>query len=133
MPQLDISPEKVAWVIVRAREFGSKVAPFDLQDTNEEHDGAILENRRNDPSQNALAAFIRSLNRDEQANLIALTWVGRGTYAIDEWESALETARRERQETVVSYLLGIPLLADYLEAALDAFGFSVRELEHSVS
>jgi hypothetical protein len=133
MPELDISPEKVAWVIVRAREFGAKFAPSDLSDADEEHDGAILENRARDPTQNELASFIRRLNRDEQANLIALTWIGRGTYSIDEWESALETARRERQETVVSYLLGIPLLADYLETALDAFGFAVRDLEQSVS
>jgi hypothetical protein len=133
MPELDISPEKVAWVIVRSREFGAKFASFDLQDATEKHDGAILENEANDPTQRELASFIRALNRDEQANLVALAWIGRGTYSIDEWESALETARRERQETVVSYLLGIPLLADYLEAALDAFGFSVRDLEQSVS
>jgi len=133
MPELDISPEKVAWVIVRAREFGAKFAHFDLSDTEEEHDGAILENRGDDPTQHELASFIRALNRDEQADLIALAWIGRGTYSVEEWDSALETARRERQETVVSYLLGIPLLADYLEAALDAFGFPVSELEQSVS
>ena len=32
MPDLDISPEKVAWVILRAREFEGKVAPFDEGD-----------------------------------------------------------------------------------------------------
>ena len=134
MPELDIAPEKVAWLIVRAREYDAKVAAFDSAATDAyEQPGAILENRRLDPTREEITGFIRALNQDEQANLVALVWVGRGTYAPDEWESALETARQERRKSAVGYLLGIPMLAEYLEAALDAFGYSAKELEESVT
>src|SRR5260221_12950135 len=88
LPDLDISAEKVAWVILRAREFESKVAPFDEgdQETGDEQDGAILENRKNDPTARELISFIRGLNDDEQANLVAITWIGRGTYGPEDWD-----------------------------------------------
>jgi hypothetical protein len=136
MPTLDISPEKVAWVIVRSREFGAKVAPFDGgadADDADEQSGTILENRSDDYTRQELAAFIRALNEDEKLNLVAMSWIGRGTYEKSEWDRALATARREKINSTVDYLLGSPMLADHLETALDAFGYSVAELEDSVS
>jgi hypothetical protein len=62
-----------------------------------------------------------------------MSWIGRGTYTSDEWERALATARSERINSTSEYLLGNPLLAEQLEAALDIFGYSTVELEQSVS
>jgi hypothetical protein len=63
MPELQISPEKVAWVILRAREFESKVSAFDDGDseTADESDGAILENRKIDPTVQELHGFFDTL------------------------------------------------------------------------
>lgn len=136
MPTLDISPEKVAWVIVRSREFDAKVAPFDGgadSDDADEQRGTILENRADDHTRQELASFIGALNEDEKLNLVALSWIGRGTFEKSEWARAIATARRERVNSTVEYLLGNPLLAEQLEAGLDAFGFSVQELEDGVS
>lgn len=135
MPDLDISAEKVAWVILRAREWESKVAPFDDGDveSSDEQFGSILENRSGDATGRELISFIRGLNEDEQANLVAITWIGRGTYGPEDWDEALATARAERTTPTWRYLLGIPLLADYLEDGLDALGISPTELEEGIT
>jgi len=64
--------------------------------------------------------------------LVALTWVGRGTYTADEFEEAIATARDERTNPTEVYLLGIPLLADYLEEGLEKLGFSIEDVEQDV-
>ncbi len=134
MPDLDISPEKVAWVITKAREFDAKVQPFNQdQRTTDENDGAILEERRNDTTGRELASFIGTLNDDEQANLVALTWIGRETFGADEWQTALTTARDEHVNQTAGYLMGIPLLADYLEAGLEAMGYRAADYEKDFS
>ena len=63
---------------------------------------------------------------------MALTWVGRGTFEPEEFDEAVETARTERTNSTSSYLLGIPLLADYLEEGLEKLGFSVDDVESDV-
>ena len=69
--------------------------------------------------------FIQGLTEEEQIELVALTWVGRGDFGKQEWEEALEEAAADRHnDRTAQYLLGIPMLADYLEEGLDAFGLS---------
>ncbi len=132
---LEISPEKVAHVIVKAREFGAKVDLWDEPSSavNLDDDGdAILEDRASDATRSDVAEFIATLNEDEQASLVALVWVGRGTYSADELEEAIETARAERTNPTEDYLLGIPLLADFLEEGLEKLGYSIEDIEQDV-
>jgi hypothetical protein len=74
--------------------------------------------------QDALVDFIDSLNTDEQVELVAISWIGRGTFTVDEWDDAAETARNEHTEHTGEYLLGQPRVADYLEEGLSQLGFS---------
>lgn len=132
---LEIAPEKVAHVIIKAREYDSKVGTWD--DSAEAGDAAedpasILEDYANDPTRAELAGFIDALNEDEQAHLVALTWIGRGTFAADELDDAVETARNERTTATSRYLLGIPLLADYLAEGLDKLGISLEDAESGI-
>jgi hypothetical protein len=131
--ELDISPEKVAWIIVRARENESKVQPFnaDAETAAEEH-GGILEDRDGNATIRELAGYLGALNADELANLVALVWVGRGTYDIEQWSEALERARSEHGASPERYLLQTPMLAEDLEAGLDAAGYRPAELEEEV-
>ena len=76
--------------------------------------------------------FIDALNYDEQANLVALAWVGRGTFEKEEFAEAVETARNERINATASYLMGIPMLADFLEEGLEKMGYTVDEIESDV-
>jgi hypothetical protein len=129
---IDIAPEKVAHVIIKAREYDAKVGAWDdsPEDGDAEEDPtAILEDFNNDPTRAELSSFINGLNYDEQANLVALAWVGRGTFEKEEFADAVETARAERINATASYLLGMPLLADYLEEGLEKMGFSVDDIE----
>ncbi len=133
--ELEIAPEKVAHVIIKAREYDVKVGSWST--TSRDADGsedpeAILEFGGNDPTRAELAGFINALNDDEQAHLVALVWIGRGTFEPEELDEAVETAKAERVTATSRYLLGIPLLADYLEEGLERLGYSVEDVENDV-
>ena len=129
MAGLDISPTKVGFIIIKAREYDGKVAAWDDSKTSDHDAESILENFSDDATRTELKTFIADLNEDEQANLVALAWIGRGSYGPDELNEALETARAERVNPTEDYLLGIPMLADYLEEGLDRLGYSVEDAE----
>jgi len=129
MAGLEISPEKVGFVIVKAREVAVKVAAWDESSTSDHDAESILESFSDDATQEQLKEFIRDLNVDEQASLVALAWIGRGSFAADELEEAPATARAEQTTRTEDYLLGMPLLPDYLEEGLDRLGYSVEDAE----
>jgi hypothetical protein len=129
MAGLEISPTKVGFVIVRAREYDAKVGAWDDGDTSDHDAESILEDFKDDSTVIELREFIRDLNIDEQVSLVALAWIGRGSFSADELEDALETARAEHNKRTAEYLLGIPLLSDYLEEGLSALGYSVEDAE----
>jgi hypothetical protein len=129
MAGLDISPSKVGYVIVKAREYAAKVAAWDDGETSEHDADSILEAFSDDATQAELREFIDDLNEDEQVSLVALAWIGRGSFGPDELEDAMETACAERNHRTADYLIGMPLLPDYLEEALDRLGYSVEDAE----
>ncbi|MEM7398543.1 MAG: DUF3775 domain-containing protein [Pseudomonadota bacterium] len=129
MASLEISPTKVGFVIVRAREFDAKVGAWDDGDSSDRDADSILEDFKDDSTFAELRGFIRDLNIDEQVSLVALAWVGRGSFSAEELDDALETARAEHNKRTAEYLLGIPLLSDYLEEGLTALGYSVEDAE----
>jgi hypothetical protein len=132
---LEIAPEKVAHVIVKAREYDAKTGSWDdsaAAADAEDDPGSILEDFSSDPTRAELVGFIDALNEDEQVSLVALAWIGRGTFAPEDLEEALETARNERVNTTSRYLLGMPQLADFLEEGLDKLGISVEDAERDI-
>lgn len=134
-PDLGINPEKVCHVIVKARAFDVKDAPADEDSgSNAADDGMadVLEDLPGDPTYRELTGFIRSLDEDEQIWLVALAWIGRGTYDVKQLNDALRVAREQHNARTAEYLTGLPLLGDYLEEALAAFGESCAgfEAEH---
>jgi len=72
---------------------------------------------------------IEGLNIDEREELLALMWLGRGDYDAASWPEALRQARETRTSTEAGYLLGTPLLADYLEEGVSALGLSLEGFE----
>ena len=92
----------------------------------------ILEERADDATEDELKSFIAGCNVDERASLVALAWVGRGTYEASEFAEARSTALQQSVTPTEDYLLGIPLLADYLEEGLNLMGVSVEEAEEGV-
>jgi len=127
--ELVIAPEAVAYVILKAREFNAKVDAWNDPGAIDENDDAeaILENMSNDPVRMEAAAFISRLNEDEQAELVAIAWIGRGTFDAEEFDEAVRTAREEHTNPAADYLLGLPLLADYLADGLYKLGYWIED------
>jgi len=128
----NIDPEKIAFLIVKAREYDVKVAPEgrDMEaEGAEEDERGVLQDFAGDSTRQELHDFIDSLNDDEQYTLVALVWTGRGTYGPEEWQTALDDARAAANSRTADYLLGTPLLADYLEEGLSQLGISIEEYE----
>lgn len=131
-----VDPEKVYFVIVKSRAFDADLEPeSDLEEPSPNHhkvEEELIEEREEhdeDPTYDEVSAFIGSLNEEEQINLVALTWLGRGDFTVEEWQEALQEARAARSDHTASYLLGIPLLSDYLEEGLSQHGYALEDME----
>lgn len=103
---LEISSRKVAQVALMAREL--------------------------DRAEGELRAFIDRLGIDEQAELTAIMWIGRGSFEAEELAEAIETAKREATTPTADYLIGTPHLSDNIEAGLEALGVDVQDVEEDV-
>ena len=127
MPELAISAEKVAFLIEKAREFDVKDAASDLNaGSNGSDDDMIdlLEDNGRDPVVREITEFIDALTEDEQIDLVALVRLGRGDGTIEEWNDLRREAAEGRNGRTARYLLGEPLLSDFLAEGLDEFGLS---------
>ncbi|MBQ1203622.1 MAG: DUF3775 domain-containing protein [Loktanella sp.] len=103
---LPISADKVAEVIILAREL--------------------------DRAENEFDGFVDRLNEDEQAGLVAVFWIGRGTFDVEDLPEAIRTAMQEATTPTATYLKGSPLLADHLESGLEALGIDSSDVEDSL-
>ena len=128
--ELGIAVEKVCDLIAHVRAYDAKVAEIDPDEPPEATDDELsdeieggIETFRGDPGRDELMDFINALNEEEQVTLVALTWIGRGDFVASEMEDALQAARDARSDHTDTYLLGIPLLGDYLDEALAALGY----------
>jgi hypothetical protein len=90
---------------------------------------AVLEDHKDDPVYRELVDFIGGLSEDEQIDLVALAWLGRGDGTIEDWPELRAEAARAHNRRTARYLLGLPLLADYLEEGLSLFGRSCESYE----
>jgi hypothetical protein len=126
-PTLSISPEKVCFFIAKAHQFDVKDGVSDPDSgSNAADDGMldVLEDHADDPTFQELTSFINALTEDEQIDLVALTWLGRGDGTIGEWGDLREEAARLHNRRTAAYLLAKPMLGDHLEEGLAAFGVS---------
>ena len=103
---IEISPSMVVQVIFLAREEGTRQAQ--------------------------LWSFIDGMNAEEKAHLTALAWVGRGAFEPEDYAEAVETAFAEATTPTADYLMGMPHLAENLEAGLDAMGVDVSGEEEDL-
>ena len=125
VPNLSISPEKVFFIVAKARRSDGEAAGFLASDAGDD----MPEDHSEHTDRSELAGFIRGLNEDEQIDLVALMWLGRGDGTRDDWIDLRGEAERQHNNRTAAYLLGEPLLADHLEEGLSQFGFSCAEFE----
>lgn len=128
---LSISLETVCWVIGKAREF-DEAADF-IEPLNGElsEDDPSLHSDETlpDPAFREVTALIRSLSEDEQIDLVAIDWLGRGDHDAETWDEIRDQAAGARNERTAEYLCRDPLLPDNLEAGLAALGRSCEDYD----
>lgn len=134
---LTITPDTVRLIVDKARTISAAVkedyddgAEHEVEldgDAHEthHHDG-LAEEETEDQTERELRQIVRELNVDEAAELIALAWIGRGDYEAAEFGDAIAEAR-QRDYKPVRYLLGMPMLGDWLEEGLEAIGVAPEQ------
>jgi hypothetical protein len=132
--ELTIDPDTVRLFILKAKAIAAGLSSdyeagseheVELDDQSRDghlHDG-LAEEEEEDLTERELRALINDLNVDEAAELIALAWIGRGDFDPSEWDDVVAEARQRGQGRRASnYLLGMPMLGDWLEEGLEAIG-----------
>ena len=130
--RLTISPEKVCFIIIKAREFDAKEEvsePDPGSNPSDDKDVEILEDYTDDPVVEEITSFVNSLSVDEQVDLVTLMWLGRDDYTAADWDSVREEAASAHNNRTAEYLLGTPNLGDLLEEGLSMLGYSCEDFE----
>ena len=130
---VELAPEKVCFLIVKLREFGVQAEPNlgGGSDATDDKFVAVFDNEANPSVVSEAEGLIDAMNTDEQRELIALSLVGAGEYAKEEWDDAMDAAKSHPEPTTSAFLLGNPTVSDSLEEGLAMFGFSCSDFETS--
>lgn len=124
---LDVNPDTVCRLVELARIFHAQeevVIPAEPDGAEEDYPAQILASHSGDTTLEEFRSIIADLEPDQRQQVVALLWLGRGDFSIDEWPEALEAASENWTGTTADYLIGHPLLPDYLSDALDQHGYN---------
>ena len=123
---IELNPEIVRQVIDMSHQIQAKEGAS-APDEDEGADGdwarQILADHANDPVAGELTSMIDDLEPDQQVTLVALMWLGRGDFELDEWEAALSAAGDAWNTRTAAYVIGTPHAADYLAEGLSQHGY----------
>ncbi len=132
-PELSIASDKICYIIAKAREFDAKDIPTMPDEASNPSDDRMVEVLEDRPSEDAVLQELRSLiadmSEDEQIDLVALAWLGRGDAGVEGWQDLRSEAARAHNQRTAAYLLGMPLLPTYLEDALAQLGLSCEDFD----
>ena len=133
IPLLASPLKRLAFIIVKAREFDAEVpAEPDAasgSDGPDDDERQVLLDTPDNPTEEELRDAIDGLGVPEHQELLALMWLGRGDYDAEGWPEALRQARETTIANVTDYLVGTPLLGDYLEEGAAALDLSLEDFE----
>ena len=126
---LEISTDIVCRIIDLAKEFHAQegvVIPATSGGSEIDSDQMMqtLAAHADDLTYQQLKAEIDDLEQRQQAELVALMWLGRGDYGVDEWEDIREQAQEQWTPHTAEYLLSTPQVVEYLSDGLEQLGFS---------
>ena len=127
---LNINPETVCHIIDKAREFQAKeqvVIPDVPDSPADDWPLQVLAEHVGDLTYQEVVLAVTDLEPDQQAELVALMWLGRGDYDLNDWENAQRDAADNLTESTGSYLLAHPLVASYLMDGLVQHGYRCEE------
>ncbi len=123
---LSIDPEKVFFILVKARQFDGKVAPdapSPASDAADDQDMEVLQDYAEDATEQELQDAIAGLSDEELNEVLALAWIGRGDFDAEQWGDAVAEAEQIGNREEARALLDMPLVSEYLEEGLAALGY----------
>jgi hypothetical protein len=128
--RLHIRLETLCSLIALAREFQAKedvVIPEAPDSPTEDWAMQVLADHIDDYSLAEFRGIVGDMSERQRAELVALMWLGRGDYSIDEWEQAVDDALGDFSIRAGEYVIAHPMISDYLEEGLIAHGLSCEE------
>ncbi|MEE8453195.1 MAG: DUF3775 domain-containing protein [Limibaculum sp.] len=129
---LTIPLSTLGWIIVKAREFDGKDVDTDDPGDDSDNPLGVLEDRADDPTFEELTSWISDLTDSQKAELVAIFWLGRDDGDASDFAGLLEEARSQQGKSTARYLLGSPLLGDYLEEGLERLGIDTSAVESAL-
>jgi hypothetical protein len=126
MATLSIDPDYLRRLIVKVRSFMGKEAT-ELPDegsnpTDDALPSSALQDEENDLSREEVVEEIRGLEPRQQAELVALMWLGRDDGAPEEYEGLVRLALERREVPTEDYLLDHPLVAEHWLEGMERLG-----------
>jgi hypothetical protein len=126
MDELNITSAYVHMLILKARAVMVKeglVTPEAGGNPIDDELPETLQDGPDDLTREELVEELEGLDADQQTELVALMWLGRGDAEPEEWENLLKLADERHETSTESYLLDHPLVADYWAEGLDRLGY----------
>jgi hypothetical protein len=128
MVTLSITPDYLGRLIAKVRGLQAREGLVDEDSGSNASDDRMvgaMQDSNEDLSLLEVAKEIRGLNERQQAELVALVWVGRGDVEPEEWEATVEAARNSRDMPTERYLLTQPLTGEYWAEGAERLGVTV--------
>ena len=125
MDELSLNPEFLRTLLLNLRALMAQeelVSPNSGSNPTDDEGPATLQDDPDNLTHAEVVAAIEDLGPDQQSEIVALMWIGRGDYDAAEFAEAVNEARRRGNRRTAKYLLGMPMLGDWLEEGLEAIG-----------
>jgi len=125
---LSISTDYLARLIMKTRGVQAKEAVSDSDSGSNPTDDQmrdVLQDRPDDLSREEVREEIQGLDARQQAELVALMWIGRGDAEPAEWEATVQLAQDVKEQPTPRYLLGHPLVAEFWAEGAERLGIEL--------
>lgn len=122
MDQLNLNPEFLRSLIFKLRAVMAQeemVSPDSGSNPSDDERSATLQETPDNLTRAEIEAEVEDLEPDQQAEIVALMWIGRGDLEPEEWDEALALALERSDGPTAAYLLSHPHVADYIDEGLD--------------
>ena len=121
MDALSLNPRFLQELILKTRAVMAQTSELSNEDSDtvdEVASARYLGDDRN-LSVDEVISEIEDLEPDQQAELVALMWIGRGDMEPEEWDEAVQLAMQRRCGSTAEYLLTHPHLAEHWDEGVD--------------
>ncbi len=129
---LKVRLETLCYIIAKARECQAKeqvVIPDSPSGSDDDWAMQVLADHIGDMSVQEIKAAVEDLSPEQQAEVVALMWLGRGDFTLEEWDEANSEALVQYldKQNTAQYLLSHPMVSDHLEEGLIALDYSCED------